>query len=185
MLAAMSTLNQAQTLNRLHMHRFLLNGDTKEEESVTHDTGKINDLITVVEQKAIVLGEFSGEANRLLEDMRLNEARWEKEFAGRMIDARLRVDSDKSTVAEMQIAFLQMDPAVWDNRDMEPVTALNRIVDIAKASSQLSWKARLTGLLQEVIVGFILVVAFAMVITSKLAKSLPATEKESLAINLR
>src|SRR5205807_179518 len=175
----------ARMLNRLCLLGFLLNGDTTVADAVPRHSREIDDLITVAKQKAMGLGSVSREAQELLEDMRSNESSWMKEFANPLMDARRLVDSNKSTVAEMQITYLQMDPARWESKEEEPVKALNRIVDKAKASSQPAGENLQTGLLEEIIAGFILIVAFAMVITARLANGLPTSEKASLAISPR
>ncbi len=94
--------------NRLTLGNYLLSGDTRETDKLRDGASKLVDLIRAAEQKAQV--ETQKSALSKLESL---ENDWNSNFAGKMVDKRKSVDSGNATVAELQITYLQMDPATW------------------------------------------------------------------------
>ena len=81
----------------------------------------------------------------------------------------------------MQIAFLQTNPALWDSKEADINKELSEILGKARTGSEPSGTDPLTVLLAQMFAGFILLVAVAMVITSKLANSLPVATNNDLS----
>ena len=126
---AMSNLFQERMNNRLRLRNFLLNGDVKEAEALKTGENRIDSLVNIAQEKSVDLGTFSQRTKDLLEDIRRSDIAWQKEFADPLVDRRRQVDAGSSTVAELQIAYLQADPVEWQTREDDQVKELNRYVD--------------------------------------------------------
>src|SRR5947209_812530 len=126
---AMSNLFQERMNNRLRLRNFLLNGDVKEADSLKAGENRIDTLVNIAQDKSVDLGAASQRAKELLEDIRKSDVAWQKEFADPLVDKRRQVDAGSSTVAELQIAYLQANPAIWQNKEDDEVKELNRYVD--------------------------------------------------------
>src|SRR2546421_11154625 len=95
-------------LNRLNMNNFLLSGDPRDEEKVTKGLMDIVDQIKRGESQA------SSEAVRTaLIQVETTESSWSDNFAKPLLAKRHQVDSGDATVSDLQIFYLQKDPASW------------------------------------------------------------------------
>src|SRR5437870_4456508 len=95
-------------LNRLNMNNFLLSGDPRDEEKVTKGLTDIVDLVKRGESQA------NSEAVRTaLIQVESTEASWADNFAKPLMAKRHQVDSGDATVSDLQIFYLQKDPASW------------------------------------------------------------------------
>ena len=126
---AMSNLFQERLNNRLRLRNFLLNGDTKEADALMSGENRIDALVNVAQEKSIDLGSASQRARDLLEDIRKTDSAWKKEFADPLVEKRRQVDAGSSTVAELQIAYLQANPLTWQNKEDDQIKELNHYVD--------------------------------------------------------
>ena len=126
---AMSNLFQERMNNRLRLRNFLLNGDVKEADSLKAGENHIDTLVNIAQDKSVDLGTSSQRAKDLLEAIRVADNTWQKEFADPLVDRRRQVDAGSSTVAELQIAYLQADPVKWQNKEDDQVKELNRYID--------------------------------------------------------
>src|SRR5947209_15990077 len=140
MVQAMSKLEDVRQQNRLRLRNFLLNGDTKEFDALIEDEQRIDGFIANAEDKASALADAkndnSARAKTLLEQLRDTEKEWLKTFATPLADKRRQVDAGTSTVAELQIAYLQADPQKWQVRETNPMKELESWVQEAMDSSQ-------------------------------------------------
>src|SRR5438093_2619820 len=95
-------------LNRLNMNNFLLSGDPRDEEKVTKGLTDIVDLVKRGESQA------NSEAVRTaLIQVESTEASCGDNFAKPLLAKRHQVDSGDATVSDLQIFYLQKDPASW------------------------------------------------------------------------
>src|SRR3979411_2078468 len=95
-------------LNRLNMNNFLLSGDPRDEEKVNKGLTDIVDMIKRGESQA------NNEAVRTaLIQVESTEASWADNFAKPLMAKRHQVDSGDATVSDLQIFYLQKDPASW------------------------------------------------------------------------
>jgi methyl-accepting chemotaxis protein len=94
--------------NRLTLGNYLLSGDTREVEKLQDGTAKLNELILDAENKA-----SSSQQSDELKKLGQMERSWNKDFADKMVAKRKDVDGGNATVADLQIAYLQADPATW------------------------------------------------------------------------
>ena len=94
--------------NRLSMNNFLLSGDPRDEEKVNRGFSDINDLIRRGESQT-----YSDNVKTALIQVESTEASWADNFAKPLLAKRHQVDSGDATVSDLQIFYLQKDPASW------------------------------------------------------------------------
>ncbi len=95
-------------LNRHNMDNFLLSGDPRDEEKVNKGLADINDLIKRGQVQAT--NESVKTALIQVESIELS---WADNFAKPLLAKRHQVDSGDATVSDLQIFYLQKDPASW------------------------------------------------------------------------
>ncbi len=111
--------------NRLNMNNFLLSGDPRDEEKVNKGLTDIIDLIKRGESQA-----SSDAVRTALIQVESTEASWSDNFAKPLIAKRHQVDSGDATVSDLQIFYLQKDPASWLSKSS--VVLDQSIADIKK-----------------------------------------------------
>ncbi|HXB19993.1 MAG TPA: methyl-accepting chemotaxis protein [Candidatus Solibacter sp.] len=179
---AMSNLYQERMNNRLRLRNFLLNGDTKEVEALTEGESKVGKLVDAAQEKALDLGAGSQRAKDLLDEIRKLDETWKKEFAEPLIEKRRQVDAGSSTVAEMQIAYLQTDPNKWQNKEDEPVRELNRFVDENNRLSNESTDSATKFTNWATLIGMLLVLALGTTIAWRSSKSITEPLGQLIAV---
>jgi methyl-accepting chemotaxis protein len=95
-------------MNRLNLDNFLLSGDPRDEERVNKGTVDLAD--------ALKRGEAQSASDLLrtaLIQVESTEASWSDNFAKPLLAKRHQVDSGDATVSDLQIFYLQKDPASW------------------------------------------------------------------------
>jgi methyl-accepting chemotaxis protein len=95
-------------LNRHNMDNFLLSGDPRDEEKVSKGFADLNDLIKRGEAQTT-----SDSVKTALIQVESTEANWADNFAKPLLAKRHQVDSGDATVSDLQIFYLQKDPASW------------------------------------------------------------------------
>jgi methyl-accepting chemotaxis protein len=95
-------------LNRHNMDNFLLSGDPRDEEKVNKGFSDINDLLKRGESQT-----SSDKVKTALIQVESTEASWTDNFAKPLLAKRHQVDSGDATVSDLQIFYLQKDPASW------------------------------------------------------------------------
>jgi methyl-accepting chemotaxis protein len=95
-------------LNRLNLNNFLLSGDPRDEEKVTHGLQELTDVMKRGESQA-----GSDVLRTALIQVEGTEASWADNFAKPLLAKRHQVDSGDATVSDLQIFYLQKDPASW------------------------------------------------------------------------
>jgi methyl-accepting chemotaxis protein len=159
--------------NRLCLRNYLLSGDTREvtkmDEGITRLRGHLKVLIAKV----------ASEGHRAAL-MRLDEAeqQWESNFARPLVEKRKQVDSGASTVAELQIYYLQLNPNAWMKNSTgfldEAESANARLLDVERkndeaATSATTWISTL-GTLLAILLGVVISYKSAKSITDPLRK---------------
>lgn len=104
--------------NRLYLSNYLLSGDSREVERMNDGIHQMNESLGNI-QKML----NSDQQRSALDSVRKNEAAWVTEFAQPMLQKRKEVDAGNSTVADLQIYYLQKDASSWvqnstDNLDL-------------------------------------------------------------------
>jgi methyl-accepting chemotaxis protein len=110
-----SALQYQLSQNQIHLNNYLLSGDSREAEQVLNGAYQLDDAIHHTEANA------TNEERAPLD--RLNEAEhdWLERFALPLIQKRKQVDAGNATVADLQIFYLQQNPADWLRSVKEPV----------------------------------------------------------------
>src|SRR5271154_5216912 len=94
--------------NRLNLNNFLLSGDPRDEDKVNKG---LTDLVDSIKRgQAQTSNDFLRNALIQVEG---TEASWADNFAKPLLAKRHQVDSGDATVSDLQIFYLQKDPAYW------------------------------------------------------------------------
>ncbi len=121
-------------LNRLHLSRFLLSGDLRDEEKVTKGASDLSDIIKKGESKAA-----SDSLRTALIQVESTEQSWQDNFARPVVSKRHQVDAGDATVSDLQIFYLQKDPNSWLNKSAGVLDQAN--VEISKALQETTSSA--------------------------------------------
>ena len=107
--------------NRLHLQDYLLSGDTRDVEKMSEGERLLSDDLRHVQDLA-----SSAQQRSSLERVQELEQEWASEFANPLAEKRRGVDSGNSTVAELQIFYLQKDPNAWVTRSSEAIESVDQ-----------------------------------------------------------
>jgi len=94
-------------LNRLNLNNFLLSGDPRDEEKVTRGLQEVTEVMKRGES------QVGSDLRTALTQVETTEASWADNFAKPLLAKRHQVDSGDATVSDLQIFYLQKDPASW------------------------------------------------------------------------
>ena len=125
-------------LNRNNLNNFLLSGDPRDEDKVNHGLVDINDLIKRGESQA-----GSEVLRTALIQVESTEASWADNFAKPLLAKRHQVDSGDATVSDLQIFYLQKDPASWLTKSSSVLDQTNQ--SITKSGEETTQSARSWG----------------------------------------
>ena len=154
-------------LNRLNLNNFLLSGDPRDEEKVNKGMTDLSDTLKRSE------AQVSNEALRMaLIQVESNESSWADNFSKPLLAKRHQVDSGDATVSDLQIFYLQKDPASWLTKSS---TVLDQSsVEIANSLDATTKSARTAGSISMIVtIGFTLIAILAGVfIALKTSKSI-------------
>jgi methyl-accepting chemotaxis protein len=158
-------------MNRLNLNNFLLSGDPRDEDKVTHGLVEITDIIKRGESQAG--GDLLRTALIQVESL---EASWADNFAKPLLAKRHQVDSGDATVSDLQIFYLQKDPASWltksssvlDQTNLEIGKSLDDTTKSATRASIISAFMTIGGTLLALLVGAVVALFTARSITEPL-----------------
>jgi len=128
-------------LNSLNLNNFLLSGDPRDEDKVNKGMADLNDFIKRGQAEAV------NEAVRTaLIQVDGTQVSWGDNFAKPLLAKRHQVDSGDATVSDLQIFYLQKDPASWltksssvlDQTNLEITKALDETTKSANRWSNVS-----------------------------------------------
>ena len=121
-------------LNRHNLDNFLLSGDPRDEEKINKGFSLFNDLIKRAEAQA-----YNDVVQKDLLQAETSEGSWAENFAKPLLAKRHQVDSGDATVSDLQIFYLQKDPASWLNKSSDVLDHARD--EIRKASNETSISA--------------------------------------------
>ena len=158
-------------LNRLNLNNFLLSGDPRDEEKVTRG---LQDLPDVVKRGEAQAG--SDVLHTALIKVEGTEASWADNFAKPLLAKRHQVDSGDATVSDLQIFYLQKDPASWlvksssvlDESNANITKSLDDSTKSAQQASAFSTGLTTLGTLAAVLAGLFVAFYTAKSITEPL-----------------
>lgn len=178
--AASSDLRSQMMQNRLSLNSYLLSGDGRELD-------KMNDGIRQVSSKVETAKELaSSEQQKIaLDKVSSLEQSWANDFAATLAAKRKDVDSGNVTVSELQIFYLQKDPATWLKNSTEYLDAADRetkkIIDERRSSdeSMATWVILIAAVSTLMAIGFGVWVAYrtANAVTGPLYKLMAAAQQ--------
>jgi methyl-accepting chemotaxis protein len=153
--------------NRLNLNNFLLSGDPRDEDKVNRGFTELSDLIKRGQSQTT--NEYLRTA---LIQVESTEASWGDNFAKPLLAKRHQVDSGDATVSDLQIFYLQKDPASWLNKSSSVLDQAN--TDISKALNDSGQKANFASLIAMIIVlsGTLVAIVFGVLTALKTAKSI-------------
>jgi methyl-accepting chemotaxis protein len=159
-------------MNRLNLNNFLLSGDPRDEDKVTHGLVDITDIIKRGESQA-----GSDLLRTALIQVESTEASWADNFAKPLLAKRHQVDSGDATVSDLQIFYLQKDPASWltrsssvlDQTNLEIGKSLDDTTKSATRASVMSAFMTIGGTLLALLVGAVVALYTARSITEPLS----------------
>src|SRR5262249_50384628 len=114
---------------RLNLNNFLLSGDPRDEEKVNKGMTEVMDALKG--SKA----QTSNDTLRMaLIQVESTESSWADNFSKPLLAKRHQVDSGDATVSDLQIFYLQKDPASW-------LTKSSSVLDQSRAEIEKSLDA--------------------------------------------
>src|SRR6516225_10013217 len=153
--------------NRLNLNNFLLSGDPRDEDQVNHGFSELSDLIKRGQSQTS--NEFLHTALIQVEG---TEANWADNFAKPLLAKRHQVDSGDATVSDLQIFYLQKDPASWLAKSSAVLDQANS--DISKALNESQAAAArastISGLI--VVVGALSAIGFGVLTALRTSRSI-------------
>jgi methyl-accepting chemotaxis protein len=107
--------------NRLYLTNFLLSGDSREADHVNEGIRTFGERMEIATSLST-----SVEQRNALEKVQQTEQNWAREFAEPLMQKRKEVDQGNSTVAELQIFYLQKDAGSWVKTSSEYLDLADR-----------------------------------------------------------
>src|ERR1700675_2389982 len=158
-------------LNRLNLNNFLLSGDPRDEEKVTRGLQEIGEIMKRGESQA-----GSDLLRVSLIQVEGTEASWADNFAKPLLAKRHQVDAGDATVSDLQIFYLQKDPASWlvkssavlDQSNLDITKSLDDSTKSAARASAFSTGLTTLGTLAAVLAGLFVAFYTAKSITEPL-----------------
>ncbi len=174
---ALETMRKAEAVrfqmmqNRLYLANYLQSGDTREVSAL--DAG----ITSLREQLGKAAADGSEQRRAAFGHVRETEAQWQESFAKPLIEKRKQVDEGNATVADLQIFYLEQDPAEWLRKSIAPLDEASKSVvesaDASQASSRrastFTWIATGVGTLLALLAGAWIAYVTAKSITQPLS----------------
>ncbi len=174
--AVASTLADVQTIegvrykmidNRLSLGNYLLSGDLRDEDKTNKGISELQEILKQGESKA-----NDPALRTALSQVEDNERGWAENFAKELISKRHQVDSGDATVSDLQIYYLQHDPASWIKRSTTILDDASGAVNKAKDDSNASSSSTLLVSTIIMALGTLLGIVFGGFVAYKTAKSI-------------
>src|SRR6202046_5104115 len=174
--AVRATLGDVQTIegvrlqmmeNRLFLGNYLLSGDLRDEDKTNKG---VNDLFSILNEAQGKLSDSNLRA--ALVQVEENEHGWSENFAKPLMAKPHPVDSGAAPVSDLQIYYLQHDPASWVNKSAAALDDANKAVrkslddSNASAQSATGWSTGITT------AGTLLAILMGMLIAFKTAQTI-------------
>jgi len=153
--------------NRLNINNFLLSGDPRDEDKVNHGFTDISDLVKRGQ------AQTSNESLRTaLIQVESTESSWADNFAKPLLAKRHQVDSGDATVSDLQIFYLQKDPASWLAKSSTVLDVATQ--EITKSLDESQKAAKLASNVSAfiVVLGTIIAIVLGLGVAVKTAKSI-------------
>jgi methyl-accepting chemotaxis protein len=153
--------------NRLSLGNYLLSGDLRDQDRTNKGINELEDLLKQSEAKA-----NDPELRSALVQVEDNEHQWAESFAKELIAKRHQVDAGDATVSDLQIVYLQRDPASWINKSTAILDEASS--SVRKAQDESNASAASATLVSTILttVGTLIAVVLGALIAFYTAKSI-------------
>jgi methyl-accepting chemotaxis protein len=121
---ASETIRFQMMENRQLLSNYLLSGSTGDLNSLNDGLIKLQDSIHKAAEKSV-----TDQQKTTLTKLSEAEREWENNFARPLSDKRKQVDSGNATVSELQIQYLQLDPATWTTKSTGHLDELEHLIN--------------------------------------------------------
>ena len=153
--------------NRLNLNNFLLSGDPRDEDKVNRGFNELADLIKRGQAQT---------GNEILRTALIQvdstETSWSDNFAKPLLAKRHQVDSGDATVSDLQIFYLQKDPASWLAKSNAVLDQANADVEKALTESKNAADRSSTAAGAIIVVGTLIAIGFGLFSALKTANSI-------------
>jgi methyl-accepting chemotaxis protein len=153
--------------NRLNLNNYLLSGDPRDEEKVNKG---LLDLSAIVKK-----GQMKASSDLLrtaLIQVESSEQSWADNFAKALLAKRHQVDSGDATVSDLQIFYLQKDPASWLGKSSSVLDQTSAEIGRALEETSASSERASTMLTIVTTLGAFIAIALGLGIAYYTAKSI-------------
>ncbi|MGA1999374.1 MAG: methyl-accepting chemotaxis protein [Terriglobales bacterium] len=153
--------------NHLYLRNYLLSGDSREVDRMEEGIARLHAMLKDLSSKV----NSEGHRTALV---RFNEAeqQWESSFARPLVEKRKLVDSGATTVAELQIYYLQLNPSLWMKTSTGFLDEGEAANSTLLESERKKGEAATSATIVFSIVGTLLAILLGIVISYKTAKSI-------------
>jgi len=153
--------------NRLNLNNFLLSGDPRDEDKVNKGFSEVTDIIKSGESQT-----SSEILHTALIQVESTEASWADNFAKPLLAKRHQVDSGDATVSDLQIFYLQKDPASWLTKSSAVLDQANSDIKKEQGKSENAAKIASGVSFGVIIVGTLFAIGFGIWTAVRTAKSI-------------
>jgi methyl-accepting chemotaxis protein len=159
--------------NRLSLRGYLLSGDTREEETLKRGVSDLAETIQKTESKTP-----SNVLRAALGDVDASERDWSDHFCQPLIAKRHKVDSGDATVADLQVDYLQLDPAAHEVRSGSILDRASQAMsaELAEADDSSASAARLAAVVSTVGTLLVILLGFSIAYFASKSITLPLAE---------
>jgi len=155
--------------NRQFLGNYLLSGDTREADQMKAGVQSLQKAIdTAITNSAGMNDQFKSSLAKLKDA----EAAWVTGFAEPLIEKRKQVDSGNATVAELQIFYLEKDPASWLKKSAEPLQAAQDSITTVLAAQEKASDTASSLALWFVSIGSLLALGIGVGVAYKISQSI-------------
>ena len=173
--------------NRLYLTNYLLSGDSRESDHVNDGVHTLVDRL----QNTVAIASSEQQRGALAKVLQ-TEQNWTRDFAEPLMQKRKEVDQGNSTVAELQIFYLQKDASSWvknsteylDLADQESKRVLEERRKSDEAASNWTIGIALLGTLAALGLGSLIAFRTAKSITEPLTDLMKVTKQIGTAGDL-
>ncbi len=169
-----SDIANQMTENRQALSNYLLSGNMQEADRLNAGFNSLQDKISAASAK--LTSEDEREVRASLSKLKDAEQDWKKKFADPLVDKRKQVDSGNTTVADLQIFYLQQDPITAQKASAESLKSaqdnIRTLVDEQKRASESASFWAMIVLIVGSILGIAIGAGAAYVISNEITRPL-------------
>jgi methyl-accepting chemotaxis protein len=177
MAEAISELRSQMMQNRLSLGNYLLSGDTRDVE-------RMNDGVRLIAAKmdAAKALASSDQQKTALDKVASLEQSWVSDFANPLAAKRKDVDGGNVTVSELQIFYLQKDPATWLKNSAEFLDVADRENKKVIEQRRQSDETMATAAVFVALISALMAISFGVWISYRTAQAVTVPLRQLMAV---